>query len=245
MAKLFIIGIGPGDKQYLTFEAQEALSRSDIIIGYKRYIEQIQDLISQKEIASSSMRQEIERCKLAIKKVESGYNVGLISGGDAGIYGMAGLVLELLEEKSSIDCQIIPGLPALVAAASRLGAPLMNDFAVISLSDLLTPWEVIWQRLESSLEGDFVIILYNPKSRKRTSQLERVRDFILSKKGSDVLVGIAKNVCRKVEEKYITTIENLPEFFPLIDMSTILFIGNSQTVVRGGKIISPRGYKIK
>jgi len=187
----------------------------------------------------------VERCKKAIENALSGRYTVIISSGDPGIYGMAGLIVELLIKEdllSEIDLEIIPGVPALCAASSLLGAPLMNDFSVISLSDLLTPWHVIEKRIKASLEGDFVIVLYNPKSKKRNWQLKKALSLIQEKRG-DVPVGIVKNAMREGETVIIRNINDVDE--STVDMNTILIVGNSETFTFGRFMITPRGYNIE
>ena len=202
------------------------------------------------------MTKEIDRCQKAIELALQGNKVAVVSSGDAGIYGMAGLVFELLQEseeggkseienrKSKIFVSVIPGVPAFCAAASLLGAPLMHDFASISLSDLLTPWEIIKKRLKMASEGDFVIILYNPKSKTRVSQIEGAIEIISMHRDGNTPVGIVKNALRDGEEIKITTLRELPGCYDFIDMSTILIIGNSATFISNNRMITPRGYNV-
>ena len=201
------------------------------------------DVLEGKEILSSGMKGEIKRCKMAIESALDGKNTAIVSSGDAGIYGMAGLVLELLEEQDLMDrveVEIIPGISALSAAAAILGAPLMHDFAVVSLSDLMTPWEVIRQRVEAAAKADFVLVLYNPRSKKRTQQLEEARDIMLKYRGRHTPVGIVRNASRRGETSHITTLSRMDEF--AIDMLSIVLVGNSGTCIIGGKMVTPRGY---
>ncbi|MBI5327816.1 MAG: precorrin-3B C(17)-methyltransferase [Deltaproteobacteria bacterium] len=256
-----IVGIGPGGIEHLTFKAKETLENSDVVVGYKTYIDLIKRLIPNKEIFSTGMTREVDRCQKAIELALQGKKVAVVSSGDAGIYGMAGLVLELLQgagvrgqgsegkNKSQISnlksqISIIPGVPAFCAAASLLGAPLMHDFASISLSDLLTPWETIKKRLEMTSISDFVTILYNPKSKTRISQLEEAIAIISSHRKENTPVGIVKNATRKKEEIKITTLKEMPSHYDFIDMTTIVIIGNSATFIANGKIITPRGYDV-
>ncbi len=221
--------------------------RSEVIVGYKTYIDLIgPEFLEGKEVISTGMKGEIQRCQLAIEKALDGRDTALVSSGDAGVYGMAGLVLELLAEYGLLDLielEVIPGIPALCAAAALLGAPLMDDFAVISLSDLMTQWEVIQERVESAARGDFVIVLYNPRSRKRDWQLSRVRDIVLSHRDRDTPVGIVRNAARDGEAVQITTLAGMDE--SPVDMLSIIFIGNSRTRVARGRMITSRGYFTK
>lgn len=252
MAVLFIVGTGPGNLEHLTAAAQQALDDSSIIIGYEPYIEQVRELISHKKIVSTGMMQEIDRCRAALEAVASGSNVALVSGGDAGIYGMAGLIFELLEyepNKSFTPEQypeivVIPGVSAVQAAASVLGAPLMHDFAVISLSDLLTPWDLIKKRLAAAAEADFVIALYNPRSKKRIKQLEEATEIIQSYRLASTPVGIVRHACRADQTKIITTLASLPD--QEVDMSSLVIIGNSNTFLdKRQNMVTPRGYASK
>ena len=217
-------------------------------MGYTSYIELIdRTLLEGKEIVSTGMRKEIDRCRIAIKNAESGKYTVIVSSGDPGIYGMAGLVLELMIKEGiidKVDIEIIPGVPALCAASSLLGAPLMHDFAVISLSDLMTPWELIKKRILASLEGDFVIALYNPRSKRRRWQLSEALKLIMEKRGKDVPVGIVKNATRQGEVVLIKRIGEVEKIVDMIDMTTILIVGNSKTAIYRNLMITPRGYKV-
>lgn len=240
MAKLYVIGIGPGGREHMTLKAIETIKKSDIIVGYTPYIDYLGDLVKGKEIYSTGMKEEIERCKLAIKKVKEGKNTAIISTGDAGLYGMAGPILELKED---IEVEIIPGVTAAFSAASELGSPIMHDFASISLSDLLTPWEVIEKRIEKAAEGDFVIAIYNPRSKGRKDHLEKAVEIMLKYKEGDTPVGIVKNSGRGNTEIILTTLVNIS--YEKVDMLSILIIGNSNTYVKDDQMITPRGYHIR
>lgn len=240
MAKLYVIGIGPGGREHMTLKAIETIKKSDIIVGYTPYIDYLGDLVKGKEIYSTGMKGEIERCKLAIKKVKEGKNTAIISTGDAGLYGMAGPILELKED---IEVEIIPGVTAAFSAASELGSPIMHDFASISLSDLLTPWEVIEKRIEKASEGDFVIAIYNPRSKGRKDHLEKAVEIMLKYKEGDTPVGIVKNSGRGNTEIILTTLVNIS--YEKVDMLSILIIGNSNTYVKDDQMITPRGYHIR
>ncbi len=240
MAKLYVIGIGPGGREHMILKAVETIKKSDIIVGYTPYIDYLGDLVKGKEIYSTGMKGEIERCKLAIKKVKEGKNTAIISTGDAGLYGMAGPILELKED---IEVEIIPGVTAAFSAASELGSPIMHDFASISLSDLLTPWEVIEKRIEKAAEGDFVIAIYNPRSKGRKDHLEKAVEIMLKYKEGDIPVGIVKNSGRGNTEIILTTLVNIS--YEKVDMLSILIIGNSNTYVKDDQMITPRGYHIR
>ncbi|WP_353092647.1 precorrin-3B C(17)-methyltransferase [Tissierella praeacuta] len=240
MAKLYVIGIGPGGREHMTYKAVEAIKSSDIIVGYTPYIEYLGDLVEGKELFSTGMKGELERCKTAIDMVRNGKDTAIVSTGDAGLYGMAGPILELAED---IEVEIIPGVTASFSAASELGSPIMHDYSSISLSDLLTPWEVIENRLEKSAEADFVIAIYNPKSKGRKTHLEKAVNIILNHRKGNTPVGIVKNSGREGREITITTLDNID--YEKVDMLSVVIIGNSNSYIKDNKIITPRGYKIK
>ena len=239
MAKLYVVGIGPGGREHMTYKAVEVIKKSDVIVGYKPYIEYLGDLVEGKELFSTGMKGEIERCKEAIEQVRKGKTTSIISTGDAGLYGMAGPILELAE---GIDVEIIPGVTAAFSAASELGSPIMHDYAAISLSDLMTPWEIILKRVDNVAEADFVLAIYNPRSKGRPEHLEEAINLVRKHRKSTTPVGIVKNSGRPGTEITITTLEEMD--FEMVDMLTVLIIGNSNTYAEGDKIITPRGYKI-
>ncbi|MDP2278297.1 MAG: precorrin-3B C(17)-methyltransferase [Nitrospirota bacterium] len=242
--RIYIVGTGPGAIEHITPYAQNAIRNSDVIVGYGTYIELIKELIKDKEIVSTGMTQEIDRCKKAVELAMSGRTVSVISGGDPGIYAMAGLVFEVLKSKQSpVFVEVIPGISALNACAARLGAPLMHDFASISLSDRLTPWKLIEKRLDAAAKADFVIILYNPKSKGRAEHIDKAREIILKCRKSETPVGIVKGAMREDERIIITDLKNMLEHD--IDMQTTVIIGNSQTFVWDNRMITPRGYEGK
>ena len=248
MKKLFIIGTGPGSVTHLTDAARQAIATSTVIVGYDNYLQLIKPLINGKETVSTGMMREVERCREAIRRSLSGETVCLVSGGDAGIYGMAGLVFELLENEADgnaktaqPDVRVIPGISAVQAAASLLGAPLMHDFSVISLSDLLTPWELIKSRLDAAARADFVIAIYNPASKSRVTHIEQARRIILASRPPGTPAGIVRNACRDNQSVTVTTLEKILEHE--IDMSTIVIIGNASSFVDSrGRMVTPRGY---
>jgi precorrin-3B C17-methyltransferase len=217
---------------------------AEVVVGYKAYIALLQpDFLQGKIIISTGMKGEIDRCWKAIDTAIEGKNTVVVSSGDPGIYGMAGLLLELLEERNlttQIDLEVIPGIPALSAGASLLGAPLMHDFAVISLSDLLTPFEIIEQRVRAAAMSDFVLVLYNPRSRSRSWQLGRALEIIREYRNGSTPVGIARNVARTDEQAAITTVSRID--CAEVDMGSTVIIGNSRTRLIGGKMVTPRGY---
>jgi adenosylcobyric acid synthase len=251
MARLYIVGTGPGDISHLTEAARQAIAASTTIVGYNNYIGLIRPLVEGKQVIATAMMQEVDRCRAAIQLARDGETVALVSGGDAGIYGMAGLVFELIEidsvdnkADSSLEICVIPGISAIQAAASVLGAPLMHDFSVISLSDLLTPWDLIKTRLEAAARADFVIVIFNPRSKSRVTQIEEARRIILGARPAETPTGIVRNACREGENATVTTLGSLLDHE--IDMSTIVIIGNSSTFVdRQGRMVTPRGYANK
>ena len=240
---IYVIGIGPGGKEYMTLEAIEAIKNSDVIVGYKTYINLIEDMISDKEVVQNGMRKEIDRCKMAVEIAKEGKNVAVVSSGDSGIYGMAGLILELVvKEDEDIKVKVVPGVTASIAAASVLGAPIMHDFCHISLSDLLTPWEVIEKRLRLAAEADFVVCLYNPRSKGRSEHLAKAFEIMGEFKDGSIPVGIVKDVGREKEEKFLCTFDTMD--FERVDMTTMVIIGNKSTFIDGDKMITPRGYTV-
>lgn len=237
-----IVGIGPGGYDDMTIRAVNAIKNADVVTGYRLYVELVQELIGDKETFCTEMRGEVERCQKAAEYAISGKNVALISSGDAGIYGMAGLMLKILEDHPEIETEIIPGVSACQSGGAVLGAPLVHDFAVISLSDLLTPWSLIEKRLEAAASADFVIVLYNPGSHKRRDYLRKSCNTVLKYKSPDTICGLVKNISRDGEEHSIITLDRLKD--TPVDMLTTIFIGNSQTTVINGKMVTPRGYQL-
>ncbi|NTV50388.1 MAG: cobyric acid synthase [Geobacteraceae bacterium] len=251
MAPLYIIGTGPGATCHLTDAAKQAIAVSDVIVGYDNYVELVRHLLEGKQIISTGMMQEVQRCREAIGFARAGKSVALVSGGDSGIYGMAGLVLELVEmdarqnpDMPRIDVQIIPGVSAVQAAAALLGAPLMHDFAVISLSDLLTPWDLIKTRLVAAARADFVVAIYNPRSKSRRTQIQEAQSILLVHRPADTPAGIVRNACRDGQTVVVTTLGQLLDHE--IDMTSIVLIGNASSFIDAeGRIVTPRGYAAK
>jgi precorrin-3B C17-methyltransferase len=247
-----VVSLGPGFAEYIIPRAQAALAEAQVVVGYLTYIDLVRPLLTDQEVVATGMKAEVKRCQLALDRACTGQRVALVSSGDAGIYGMAGLVLEMCaaqglkvgppEGEADVDfhLEVIPGIPALAAGAALLGAPLMHDFVAISLSDLLTPWETIAKRLELAAQGDFVIVLYNPKSKKRDWQLGAVRDLLLCHKDPLTPVGIVSRAMREGQTTMVTTLNDLMK--NPVDMQTIVIIGNSQTHAYGPYMITPRGY---
>lgn len=240
MNKIYVVGIGPGNIENMTFEAYNALKKSDIIIGYKTYIELVKEEFKDKELISSPMKKEVDRCKEVMELAKNGKVVSLISSGDAGVYGMAGIMLEVATEDYEVE--VIPGVTACNAAAAVVGAPIMHDSVNISLSDLLTDWELIKKRVALASDGDFVIALYNPKSNGRVTQLEEAREIMLKYKKKETVVAIVKNAKRENQSVVLTDLGQMLEFE--VDMLTTVIIGNSNSFVKNGKMITPRGYKL-
>jgi precorrin-3B C17-methyltransferase len=239
--RLFVVGIGPGNYEQMTIQAYEALKSCDIIVGYTVYVELVKEHFAEKEFLTTPMTKEAERCELAFEKASKGYTTAMICSGDAGVYGMSGLILEIGQRYPEVEVTIISGVTAAMSGASVLGAPLIHDFAVISLSDLLTPMEKIEKRLECAAKADFVICLYNPSSRKRHDYLKRACDIILQYASKDTLCGYVQNIGREGEKSVILTLEELKD--SKVDMFTTVFIGNSQTKNINGKLVTPRGYQ--
>lgn len=236
---LFVIGFGAGGEEGMTEEAKSAIEQSDIIVGYTVYVDLLKPIFPEKEYFTTPMKKERERCVWAIERAKKEKNVAMICSGDSGVYGMASLVLELAKEEE-IEVKIIAGVTAACSGAAVLGAPLSHDFAVISLSDLLTPWERIERRLEAAAMGDFVICIYNPSSKKRADYLKKACDIILRYQSPDTICGFVKNIGRDGEEKEILSLQQLKE--KKVDMFTTVYIGNSQTKQINGRMVTPRGY---
>lgn len=239
--KIYVVGIGPGNMEDISIRAYNTLKNVDIIVGYITYVDLVKDEFSEKEFYVSGMKKEIDRCEKVLELAKEGKKVALISSGDAGIYGMAGIMIEVALG-SGIEVEIIPGITSSVAGASLVGAPLMHDQAIISLSDLLTDWEVITKRIDRASDGDFVISLYNPKSKGRTEQIVEAREIMLKYKAATTPVVLLRHVGREDENYTLTTLEDMLNHE--IDMFTVVIVGNSKTYVKGGKMITPRGYHL-
>ena len=240
---LYVVGLGPGSQRLMTQEAIQIIKNTHTIVGYATYVRLIEDMLEGKELVVTEMRGEIERCQKAIDIAVTGKDVAVISSGDAGIYGMAGLLFELVGKQSQhVDIKVIPGVTASIAAAAALGAPLMNDFCHISLSDLMTPWEVITKRVDAAAAADFVICLYNPRSKGRPNNLREALNIILKYKSPDTIVGLGKDVARPKEIDKVMTIETLDE--TEVNMTSIVIVGNKNTYVQDGRMITPRGYTL-
>lgn len=239
--KIYVVGIGPGNMEDISIRAYNTLKNVDIIAGYITYVDLVKDEFSEKEFYVSGMKKEIDRCEKVLELAKEGKKVALISSGDAGIYGMAGIMIEVALG-SGIEVEIISGITSSVAGASLVGAPLMHDQAIISLSDLLTDWEVITKRIDRASDGDFVISLYNPKSKGRTEQIVEAREIMLKYKAATTPVALLRHVGREDENYTLTTLEDMLNHE--IDMFTVVIVGNSKTYVKDGKMITPRGYHL-
>ena len=241
--RLAVVGIGPGDREHLTFRAMRALEEAEVVVGYHTYLRLLGDLLAGKELVGSGMTREQERCGQAVDLALTGRRVAVVSSGDPGVYGMAGLVLEMayrLGVAEKLDLEIIPGVTAANAAAALLGAPLMHDYATISLSDLLTPWELIRRRVQMAAEADFILAIYNPSSKKRAYRLREVRDLILCSRPPQTPVGIVRNAYRQEQAVQLSTLSMLSDL-PL-DMLSLVIVGNSSTKALGRHLVTPRGY---
>lgn len=239
--KVTVIGLGPGGGADLTGRARAALEECDLLVGYTAYIDLVKEDFPDKETLSSGMRREVDRCRAAVEAALTGKSVAVVCSGDSGVYGMAGLIYEVAQEYDPIDIEVVPGITAACGGAAVLGAPLTHDFAVVSLSDLLTPWEKIEARLTAAARADFVLCLYNPASKSRPDYLRRACDILLAAgKSPDTVCGTVRNIGRAGEEAGLLTLGQLRD--TQVDMFTTVFVGNSQTKVLGGKMVTPRGY---
>ncbi|HZK25364.1 MAG TPA: precorrin-3B C(17)-methyltransferase [Oscillospiraceae bacterium] len=235
-----MVGLGPGNEALLTPQAAKALQEANVVVGYSTYIRLIQPLLTEQTVLSSGMKKEIDRAKAAVSTALQGKHVVVISSGDPGVYGMAGLVLEVAP--ATLPVTVVPGVTAATSAAAVLGAPLVHDFAVISLSDLLTPWQTIQTRLAAAASADFVIVLYNPRSRGRQEHLRQAQEIMLTYRSGSTPVGFVKNIGRSGESSVISTLAELS--VEQVDMTTTVIVGNSQTKVVHGKMVTPRGYTV-
>lgn len=244
MSKIYVVGIGSGNRENMTLKAINVIEQSDVIVGYSKYIELIEKEFPEKKMIMSSMKEEVKRCELIIHMAEEKDCVlSLISSGDSGIYGMASVLLETAsKQKSDVEIEVVAGITSAIFSAALLGAPIAHDLAVISLSDLLTPWGLIEKRIEMAAKGDFVICFYNPKSKKRKEYINLATDILLQHKKKHTPVGIVKNAGREGESVCICLLENLKKQSDMIDMFSTVIVGNSQSYVEGKKMITPRGY---
>ena len=239
--KIYVVGIGPGAYEQMTVKAADVLRQSDVIIGYTVYIDLVRDHLPGKQFLSTPMTKETDRCRMAFSEAGKGKTVSVICSGDAGIYGMAGLMYEIGAQYPDTELEVIPGVTAATAGAALLGAPLIHDFCVISLSDLLTPWETIEKRILAASRADFSVCLYNPSSKKRRDYLKKACELMLKYKSPDTVCGIVKNIGREGEEKSLLTLQELKD--AEADMFTTVFVGNSQTKNLSEAMVTPRGYQ--
>ena len=240
MNKLYVIGIGPGAEDQMTRKALDILRDVDVIAGYGVYVELVKPLFPDKEYLVTPMRKEVDRCRMAIDAAKEGRTVAMISSGDAGVYGMAGLCLELAAD-TDVEVEVVPGVTAALSGGAVLGAPLTHDFAVISLSDLLTPWDKIEKRLELAGEADLSIALYNPSSHRRSDYLQKACDILMRHVKPETVCGVVRNIGREGESFQVMTLKELRDY--KADMFTTVFIGNSQTMNINGRMVTPRGYR--
>ncbi|MDO5389219.1 MAG: precorrin-3B C(17)-methyltransferase [Clostridia bacterium] len=240
MNRIYAVGIGPGEYEKMTVEAMEVLKECDVIAGYSVYVDLIKKYYPNKEYIVSGMRGEEERCIKAIEKAVSGLKTAVVCSGDAGVYGMAGLIMELGAKYKELEVRVVAGVTAALSGAAVLGAPLGHDFAVISLSDLMTPWEKIEKRLKLAAEADMVICIYNPSSRKRAEYLKNACDIMLKYKSRDTVCGFVRNIGREGQESEILSLEELKN--TNVDMFTTVFVGNEQSMKIKGQMVTPRGY---
>ncbi len=241
-----VVGMGPGMESMMTQQAVRVLDEADVIVGYTVYLELLGERFAGKELLSTPMKQETERCRLAFAEAAKGKRVAMVCSGDAGIYGMASLMFEIKEELgedfADVEIDVIPGITAASSGAAVLGAPLNHDFCVISLSDLLTPWELIEKRLRAAAGGDFAIEIYNPSSKKRHDYLRKACDILLETVEPGRSCGYVRSIGRDGEEFHTCTLAELRN--TEVDMFTTVFIGNSQSRIIDGRLITPRGYKL-
>ena len=239
---VYVVGLGPGDPQFLTAQAKTALENADVLCGYTVYIDLIRSFYPEKEVHATGMTKEIDRCRWALETAQSGKTVALVCSGDAGVYGMASPILELAPNYQSVEIEIIPGLTAALSGGAVLGAPLAHDFCVISLSDRLTPWEMIEKRLACAAMGDFCVAIYNPSSKGRPDYLQRaVRILLQNGKSEETVCGIVRNIGRERQQSEIITLRELEN--KQVDMFTTVYIGNKTTKNIESKMVTPRGYR--
>ena len=240
--KIYVVGIGPGSLDHMTPYAKAAIEKSDVVVGYTVYVELVRELTRGKEVLSTPMKKEVDRCKIALDAALENKTVAFVCSGDAGVYGMAGIMIQVAKDHPEVEIEVVPGITAACSGAALHGAPLIHDFSIISLSDLLTPWDLIMKRVKLAAEADMSIVLYNPKSKKRRDYIDKAVDAILEFRSPDTPSGYVKMIGREGEITKIcklTDLKNNDE----IDMFTTVFIGNSTTEIINGKIVTPRGYK--
>ena len=241
MNKLYVIGIGPGEYEQMTLKAIHAMEKSEVIIGYTVYVDLVKEHFPGKEFLTTPMKKEVDRCVMAFEEAKKGKVVSMICSGDAGVYGMSGLMYEVGVNYPEVELEFIPGVTAATGGAAVLGAPLIHDFCLISLSDLLTPWEKIEARLLAAAEADFVVCLYNPSSRKRSDYLQKACDLMMQYKSPETVCGIVSYIGRDGEHYEVMDLKTLRD--TKVDMFTTVWVGNSQTKEINGKMVTPRGYR--
>ena len=248
--KLYVVGIGPGHHDHMTYRAKQVIEESEVIVGYDTYVSLVEDLISGKEVYRYPMTQEVDRANQAIQFAENGRIVSLVSSGDPGIYGMIGLIYEILADKkwnrgAGIYVECVPGVSSLNSCSALVGSPLMTDFAVVRMSDLLVPWEMIVKRVEAAALGDYVTVIYNPASKKRVHQLQDTRDIFLKYRNPETPVAIVKGAYRESQAVVLTTLKDILNHSDMLGMITTVIVGNSSTYNYEGVMINPRGYRSK
>ena len=241
MNKLYVIGIGPGEYEQMTLKAIHAMEKSEVIIGYTVYVDLVKEHFPGKEFLTTPMKKEVDRCVMAFEEAKKGKVVSMICSGDAGVYGMSGLMYEVGVNYPEVELEIIPGVTAATGGAAVLGAPLIHDFCLISLSDLLTPWQKIEARLLAAAEADFVVCLYNPSSTKRSDYLQKACDLMMQYKSPETVCGIVSYIGRDGEHYEVMDLKTLRD--TKVDMFTTVWVGNSQTKEINGKMVTPRGYR--
>lgn len=243
MGKLYVVGFGPGGYEHMTAKCIQVIEEADVVTGYTTYVNILKEYFPDKQYLATPMMQEVKRCRMAVEEAQKNKVAAMVSSGDSGIYGMAGIIYQVAEEMGAdIEIETVPGVTAASAAASVLGAPLMHDFAVISLSDLMTPIDLIWKRVDCAGQGDLIVCLYNPKSKKRTTYVERAAEILMQYRKGDTPVGIVRHAGRREQSSCITTLKELKNAD--IDMFSVVIIGNSQSYVSQGRMITPRGYQL-
>jgi precorrin-3B C17-methyltransferase len=250
LGKLYVVGVGPGSHDHMTYRAKQVIEESGVIIGYDTYVGLVEDLIAGKEVYRYAMTQEVDRANQAIDFAESGKIVSLVSSGDPGIYGMVGLIYEILAEKgwdkeNGIYVECVPGVSSLNSCAALVGSPLMTDFAVVSMSDLLVPWDIIVKRVEAAAMGDYVTVIYNPASKKRVHQLRDTKEIFLKYRKPETPVAIVKGAYRETQQVVITSLDKMLDYQDMLGMITTVIVGNSSTFNYKGMMINPRGYTSK
>lgn len=241
MNKVYVVGMGPGAYEQMTIAAVKALEKCEVIVGYTVYVDLLKKHFPEKEYMTTPMRKEPERCRMAFEEALKGRAAAMVCSGDSGIYGMAGLMYEIGEEYPEIEIEVIPGVTAALGGSAVLGAPLGHDCCLISLSDLLTPWELIEQRLRAAAQADFLICLYNPSSKKRKDYLAKTCEILMEYKEKSTVCGIVRNIAREEESMQVLTLEELKN--TEVDMFSTVYIGNKMTKIINNKMVTPRGYR--